>query len=112
VSENPKKYQSVDEFYVFYLTQHSLKICRLLHIFGTLSAIVLGLFLIWFGQYKLLPFTLVVGYGSSWFGHFYYEKNRPATFKYPLYSFICDFKMIKDFFQGTLDNKVIQALKN
>ncbi|MNE19968.1 hypothetical protein D3C80_1130690 [compost metagenome] len=44
-----------------------------------------------------LPFA---GYGFAWVGHFFFEKNRPATFKHPLYSLIGDFAMYRDMLRG------------
>jgi hypothetical protein len=81
------------EFYKFYLKEHSNPINRLLHVIGT--TIVLALLLtslLHLNPYWLI-FTPISGYGFAWIGHFFFEKNQPATFKYPLWSFISDFKM-------------------
>jgi hypothetical protein len=93
-----KKYKTFWTFYNFYLTEHSDRICRGLHFMGT--ALVLVFFLeflttIYIGapQYFLLLFIPLAGYGFAWFGHFFFEKNVPATFTYPLWSLGSDFVM-------------------
>ncbi|WP_068545374.1 DUF962 domain-containing protein [Thalassotalea crassostreae] len=95
-----KRYNSFAEFYPFYLSQHQDPTCRLLHYLGSTTALVILLYAIFSGQLKMLWLPLVIGYGFAWVGHFVYEKNRPATFQYPLYSFIGDWVMFKDFLLG------------
>lgn len=98
-----KDYQSFEEFWPFYLSQHSNDICRRLHVIGTL----LGLIWLTVCLIRQTPAWIllapVIGYGFAWTGHFGFEKNRPATFKYPKWSFIADFKMMLLFFSGGLD---------
>lgn len=82
------------EFWDFYVREHSRPLTRALHFIGTTLGLVL---LVWFvatGRWYFFPLFLVVGYAFAWFAHFVVEKNRPATFKYPLWSFISDFKMM------------------
>ncbi|NMP33282.1 DUF962 domain-containing protein [Thalassotalea sp. M1531] len=92
-----KKYKSFEDFYPFYLSQHQNKICRVLHYIGS------GLALCWLvlAVIQLKPmylfYGLINGYTFAWLGHFFFEKNRPATFTYPWYSFIGDWRMLKDF---------------
>ncbi|EFC37527.1 predicted protein [Naegleria gruberi] len=89
------RYQSFAEFYPFYLSQHSNPICRILHVVGTFSAASTGGYLLYKKKYQLaLPSMLLIGYGLAWIGHFFFEKNRPATFTYPLWSFMGDWKMM------------------
>ena len=86
-------YASFAEFYPDYLAQHSNRICRELHFIGsTLSLILFGALLLTANLWFLLA-AFVAGYGFAWVGHFVFEKNRPATFKYPLYSFMGDWVM-------------------
>lgn len=107
--ESKKKYGSVQEFYPYYLTQHLNPISRYLHVFGTISAVIITLMIISRGKFHLLPLGIIIGYGFAWIGHFVFEKNKPATFGYFRYSFCCDFLMAKDFFLGTLGQKIEQA---
>ena len=52
--------------------------------------------------YHLLPYSFIFGYGFAWFSHYFFEKNKPATFRYPLYSFIGDWVMLKDIIIGKI----------
>ncbi|HXF42421.1 MAG TPA: DUF962 domain-containing protein, partial [Pyrinomonadaceae bacterium] len=87
------KIANYKEFWDFYIREHSKPLTRLLHFIGTLLGILLLIWVIYTGEWLFLPLFLVVGYGFAWFAHFVIEKNKPATFKYPLWSFISDFKM-------------------
>ena len=82
------------EFWDFYVREHSKPLTRLLHFFGTSLGLLLLVWSIWSGRWYYLPLFFVVGYAFAWFAHFVIEKNRPATFKYPFWSFISDFKMM------------------
>lgn len=90
------RFTSFREFYPFYLQEHSNKTCRRLHFIGTSLVLALVIAVISTGQWVWLWAFPVIGYGFAWVGHFVYEKNRPATFKYPIYSFMGDFVMYKD----------------
>jgi len=95
-----KRYQSLKEFYPYYLTEHQNGTCRKLHFTGTALVFLIlgwGLFT---GNYPFLWLIPVVGYGFAWVGHFFYEKNKPATFKYPLYSLASDFILFFDLLRG------------
>ena len=97
-----RAYASFAEFYPDYLAQHSNRVCRQLHFVGsTLALICLGLLLLT-GNLWWLPAALVSGYGFAWVGHYVYEKNRPATFKHPFYSFAGDWVMYKDILLGKI----------
>ncbi|KAG2393884.1 hypothetical protein C9374_003648 [Naegleria lovaniensis] len=88
------RYKSFSEFYPFYISQHQNPVCRLLHVIGTFSgACVLG-YCISMKKFWLMPTALLIGYGFAWIGHFVFEKNKPATFTYPLWSFMGDWKMM------------------
>jgi len=86
----------VQEFYPFYLSQHINPICRLLHFIGTTLVMVVVAVIAITKDLSYLPLCPLVGYGFAWVGHFFFEKNKPATFTYPRYSLICDFIMWKD----------------
>lgn len=101
-----KRIQSFEEFYPFYLKQHSNKICRLLHVIGTTFVLALALTAVIHLNPFWLLFIPITGYGFAWVGHFFFEKNKPATFMYPLWSLKSDFKMYFDILSGkiTLDS--------
>ncbi|KAN0037053.1 hypothetical protein ACTFIV_002385 [Dictyostelium citrinum] len=95
-------YNSFKEFYPYYLKEHTNRTNRRLHFIGT----TLGFFTIAYalltGQYKYLLLALVFGYGFAWAGHFFIEKNKPATFKYPIWSFRGDMKMYSSILSGKI----------
>jgi hypothetical protein len=88
-----KKYETFAEFYPSYLSQHSNRTCRQLHFAGSTLALLALVALVLTGAWYWLPVALVCGYGFAWVGHFVFEKNRPATFKQPLYSLLGDWVM-------------------
>ena len=95
-----KKYQTFAEFYPVYLSEHFNRVCRELHFTGsTLALICLAILLVTGNPWWLLA-ALLCGYGFAWVGHFGFEKNRPASFKRPLYSLMGDWAMYKDIWLG------------
>ena len=94
------------EFWDFYVQEHSKPLTHILHFVGTSLGIALLIFSIATGRWYFLPLFLVVGYAFAWFAHFVVEKNRPATFKYPLWSFISDFKMMWFMITGRMGREV------
>lgn len=101
-----KPFSSFDEFYPFYLKEHSHPLCRALHYIGSLLVLATLFYSLFSGRYKLLWLLPIIGYGFAWIGHFFIEKNRPATFKYPWYSFMGDWVMLKDFLTGQINKKL------
>jgi hypothetical protein len=88
-----KEYASFAEFYPAYLSEHSNRVCRELHFTGsTLALLCLAALLLTGNPWWLLG-ALLCSYGFAWVGHFAFEKNQPATFKHPLYSFMGDWVM-------------------
>ena len=93
------QFNSFNEFYPYYLAEHSDPTCRALHYTGsTLVLCILALAIVSTPWWLLL--APVVGYGFAWLGHFGFEHNKPATFKYPGYSLLGDWVMYKDFLAG------------
>ncbi|KAI9135122.1 DUF962 domain-containing protein [Acaryochloris sp. CCMEE 5410] len=91
------------EFYPFYLSQHQNLICRRLHLLGITLGLISLLTVISLRNWLYLPLPLVLGYGCAWIGHFFFEKNKPATFNYPLWSLRGDFAMVKDMLTGQIE---------
>jgi hypothetical protein len=104
-----KQYKTFWDFYPYYLTEHSLPANRTLHFIGTGLVICLLVAGIVTGRYLLLVCIPLAGYGFAWFGHFFLEKNKPATFTYPLYSLASDFVMFWHILTGQIDRKVEEA---
>lgn len=97
-----KRFQTFKAFYPFYLQEHANVTCRRLHFIGsTLVLLILATALLR-GEYALLWLMPLAGYGFAWIGHFFFEHNRPATFQYPLYSFIGDWVMYKEMWSGRI----------
>ncbi len=96
------KYATFAEFYPYYLSEHANRTCRRLHFVGSSLALVcLVAALVQANAWWLLA-ALIGGYGFAWGGHAFFEHNRPATFKYPLYSFIGDWVMYRDMLIGRI----------
>ncbi len=101
-----ERFNSFAEFWPYYVSEHSKFGTRLLHLIGTTTALAFLVFLIVWGRWWLFPLALIPGYGAAWIGHFFIEKNKPATFQYPLWSFIGDYKMIALMMTGKMDTEV------
>lgn len=95
-----KEFESFSDFYPYYLSEHGDRINRRLHFSGTLIALLILVVSIITGKWVLLILLPFFGYGLAWLGHFFFEKNKPATFKYPLYSIMGDIVMFKDILTG------------
>ncbi len=94
------RYSNFAEFYPFYLSEHTHPTCRKLHFVGTWLVVAIVIGAIASGTLWWLLAAPLAGYGFAWIGHYFFEHNRPATFKYPLYSFIGDWVMWKDLMIG------------
>lgn len=95
-----KRYTNFKDFYPYYLSEHSHKTTKLLHFIGTsISLYFLFNFFRTF-DFIYIILSLLSGYGFAWVSHFFIEKNKPATFKYPFYSFIGDHLMFIEIIMG------------
>ncbi len=97
-----KRYGTFAEFYPFYLTEHSNRTCRQLHFAGSTLALLSFAALVLTGDWWWLLVGLGCGYGFAWLGHFGFEKNRPASFRQPLYSFMGDWVMYWQMLSGQI----------
>ena len=97
------------DFWPYYLREHARPQTRAIHYFGTFLAIASLTALIVTGDMRLLPLVLVAGYGPAWIGHFFIEHNRPATFSYPFWSLISDFRMAFVWATGRLGPQLAKA---
>ncbi|MGP4842592.1 Mpo1-like protein [Marinobacter sp. 1Y8] len=96
------KFNSFAEFYPYYLDEHRDRTSRRLHFLGSALVLLVTLVAILSGQWRYLLLLPVIGYGFAWVGHFFFEKNRPATFKHPLYSLLGDWVMFRDMLTGRI----------
>jgi hypothetical protein len=102
-------FRTFAEFYPFYLGEHTNPMCRRLHFIGTSIAAVLLITAVVTQRWSLLAVALLEGYAFAWAGHYFFEHNRPATFKYPVFSFIGDWRMWWDILTG---RESIRAVKH
>jgi hypothetical protein len=89
----PRSFRTFADFYPFYLGEHTNATCRRLHFIGTTIAAVLLVVTLATQRWWLIGVALVEAYAFAWVGHFFFEHNRPATFKYPLFSFLGDWRL-------------------
>jgi hypothetical protein len=103
--------KSFAQFWPHYVADHSQPATRALHLAGTAAALGCTASLIAKRKWKFLPLALIPGYGAAWVGHFFVEHNKPASFKYPLWSFIADYKMVALMLAGKMEAEVERATK-
>jgi hypothetical protein len=101
-----QKYKTLKEFYPFYLQEHQNTTNRILHFVGTGLIGLCFITAMLFHDFIFFALIPVVGYGFAWTGHFFFEKNKPATFKYPLFSLASDFLLFGDLMMGRQPFKV------
>lgn len=97
-----QEFRSFRDFYPYYLSEHRNPVCRRLHFAGSLLVIVLIVLAVVLKKPALLIAVPIAGYGFAWIGHFVFEKNRPATFRHPLYSLLGDWAMFRDILTGRI----------
>jgi hypothetical protein len=100
---------SFADFWPYYLREHSRPATRALHYIGTSLVVALAIYALLEGRWLLLLAIPVAGYFFAWVGHFGIEKNRPATFTYPLWSLGADFKMWWMWLTGRLGPELDKA---
>lgn len=98
-NDTPTDFKS---FFPYYLREHAHPVCRALHYIGTTLVFAILAYALYSGEAVYLWAMPLVGYFFAWVGHFFIEKNRPATFTYPLWSLLGDFKMYFLFVSGRL----------
>jgi hypothetical protein len=102
--------QTYGEFWPFYLREHALPSTRWLHFMGTSLGTGIGITAAVTGRGLLVPAALIAAYGFAWFSHFVVERNKPASFKYPLWSLISDYRMAGLMAAGQLGPHMDRAL--
>jgi hypothetical protein len=96
------QFAKFSDFYPYYLGEHANRTDRRLHFIGTSLVIATAVYAFASQRYALLWLLPLFGYGFAWVGHFFFEKNKPATFKHPFYSLMGDFVMYKDIWSGKI----------
>ena len=105
----PREHSTFAQFWPFYLREHSRPRTRALHYVGTSLVVLLAIIAAATGRWLLLLAIPLAGYGFAWAAHFAVEKNRPATFTYPLWSLAADFKMWWLWLTGRLAGELDKA---
>ena len=93
MAEVEQRYRTFEDFYPFYLTEHVNPVSRRLHVIGTSLVVLCFVLAMIYAEPLWLIALPVIGYGFAWVGHFFFEKNKPATFKYPAFSLMGDFRL-------------------
>jgi len=104
-----RRLSTYEEFWPYYVSQHMNPTCRALHFVGTalvIACIVAAVLLL---SRRFLLAALVAGYGFAWVGHFFFEKNKPATFTHPLWSLRGDFRMFRLMLLGRMGPEIARA---
>ena len=101
-------YRTYAEFWPFYLREHARPATRVVHYFGTIASIVALIVAAATAHWWWLLAVPLFGYGPAWFGHFFIEKNKPATFQAPLWSLISDYRMCGLFLTGRLGHELMR----
>ena len=96
------RFGSFTDFYPFYLSEHSNRVSRWLHFTGTSIALVLLVMAFLLPAWWLAALALVQGYAFAWIGHFFFEHNKPATFRYPGFSFMGDWRLWREMVTGKI----------
>jgi hypothetical protein len=109
VSMTASRITSYADFWPYYLREHAKPTTRALHFLGSTLALAAILALVVSGNLWFLVAALTAGYGPAWIGHFFIEKNRPATFQYPTWSLISDFRMYAVWLSGRLAGELKRA---
>ncbi len=98
--------KSFAEFWPYYVGEHSRPATRALHAAGTTVSLACVAALVAQRRWRLLPLAFIPGYAAAWAGHFLVERNRPATFKHPLWSLIADYKMVGLMLAGRMQDEI------
>lgn len=103
------KIETYRDFWPYYLREHARPQTRAIHFFGTGLAVLSLAGLVASGNVWFLPLVLIAGYAPAWTAHFFVERNRPATFRYPVWSLISDFRMAFTWLTGRLGGELSKA---
>lgn len=102
-ADSEERFETFEDFWPYYLEEHSTAPNRKLHQIGTTAALTALTYGVISRKKRWMAAAPIIGYGFAWVGHFVLEKNRPATFKYPLYSLMGDMRLTALMWRGELD---------
>ena len=101
-----KRISTYAEFWPYYLREHAQPATRAFHYFGTALGIAIAVWAVATGRWAFIPLMFLAGYFFAWVSHGLIERNKPATFTYPLWSLASDFKMLFHFVTGTMGREL------
>jgi hypothetical protein len=96
------RFPTFADFYPFYLSEHTHPVSRRLHFVGTSLALMLLVAAVLTQTWWLVLVALVQGYAFAWVGHFFFQHNKPATFRYPGFSLMGDWRLWWDIVTGKI----------
>ncbi len=102
----PERIKTFKEFYPYYLNQHSKKFTRIFHFTGTLLVLGVIIYVLQSGKERFLWYIPIFGLGISALSHYIFEKNKPTSFQYPVFTLMGDFKMFFELLIGKEKFKV------
>jgi hypothetical protein len=105
-----KRITNFDEFWIFYVREHANPLNRQLHFIGSSCGLICLLLGVTQANWRYIPLGFLLGYGFAWVGHFFIERNKPASFGYPLWSFRGDWKMWALMLRGKMQPEVERAI--
>jgi hypothetical protein len=111
-SMQKQRYTTLDEFWPYYISQHRKPLTRTLHFIGNTNLFFWLLLALVRRSPRLLMFAVVSSYALAWIGHFGVEKNKPATFDYPILSAFADMRMYWHMLNGTADGEIAKYLND
>ncbi len=106
---NDRRLKSFAEFWPFYLGEHRNPANRTLHFIGSTLGLLCWFAFLYTFNYWLIPLGFLCGYGCAWVGHFWIEKNKPASFRYPLWSLLADWRMWFCMLTGRINSELKRA---
>lgn len=104
-----QNFKTFKDFYPYYLQEHQQPLCRALHYCGSTLVLLILAYAVFSAEWYWLWLTPFAGYGFAWVGHFFVERNKPATFRYPVYSLLGDWVMYAEFLTGRLRPRLIAS---
>jgi hypothetical protein len=100
--------ESFADFWPYYVRQHSKPRTRLLHAIGSVFSVVVAALALAISPWLFIAVP-VAGYAFAWYAHFFVERNKPATFQYPFWSLVADYRMLFLMMAGRMDAEVAKA---
>jgi len=102
------RFHTYAEFWPFYLGEHAKPSTRAVHYVGSIASVAMLVLALATRDWWLLLAVPFLGYGPAWFGHFFIEKNRPATFQAPVWSLVSDYRMCGLFLTGRIGHELMK----